>query len=83
VPAEDRGIQISRVEVRAVAQGGCGHWLFGADELVVFMADVASLGHSMSKSTSGASSHRFLLNNRECTTVHYLARQLSVFCKPD
>ena len=56
------GIQISRVEVWAMAEGGCGRWPSGADELVVFMTDVATMGHSMTESTDGVSSHCFLLN---------------------
>ena len=64
-------------------EGGRGRWPFGADELVVFVVDMAAVGHSMSKSIDGVSSHRFLLNKRECVTVPYLARQLSVFYKLD
>jgi hypothetical protein len=64
-----------------VAEGRCGRWPFGTDELIVFVADVATVGHSMSESTSGVRSHRFLLNNRECATIPYLACQLSVFYK--
>jgi hypothetical protein len=64
-----------------VAEGGHGRWPFGADELVVSMMDMAAMGHSVSKSSNDARSHRFLLNNRECMTVPYLARQLSVFYK--
>ena len=66
-----------------MAIGGRGRWPFDIGELIVFMMDVATVGHSTSESTNGARSHRFLLNNRECATVSYLARQLSVFCKPD
>ena len=54
----DHGVQVSRVEVWAMAEGGRGQWPFDADELVVFMADMAIEGHS----TSGVRSHRFLLN---------------------
>jgi len=79
----DSGIQISRVEVRATAEGGRGRWPFDASELMVFMTDVATISHSMSESTDGARSHRFLLNKQECATITYLARQLSVFCKLD
>ena len=79
----DRGIQISRVNVRAMVEGGHGRWPFDADELVVFMVDVAAMGRSMSESTIGVRSHRFLLNKQECATVPYLACQLSVFYKPD
>ena len=46
-----------------------------------FMVHVATVGHSTSESTNGARSHHFLLNNRECTIVLYMARQLLVFCK--
>ena len=83
VSTVDSGIQISRVEVRATAEGGRGRWPFSTDELIVFVADVAAVGHSTSNSIGGARSHRFLLNNRECATVPYLARQLSVFRKLD
>ena len=65
-----------------MTKGERGRWPFDADELMVFMMDVAAMGHSTSESTDGARSHRFLLNNRECATIPYLARQLSVFCKP-
>jgi hypothetical protein len=54
-----------------------------AGELIVFIADVATMGHSTSESTDSVRSHRFLLNNRECATVPYLSCQLSVFCKLD
>ena len=77
------GIQISRAEVWATAEGRRGRWPFDADELIVFMVDVASMGHSASESTSSARSQCFLLNKQECTTVPYLARQLSLFCKLD
>jgi hypothetical protein len=66
-----------------VAYGGCGRWPIGADEPVVFTVDVAAACQSTNESIGGARSHRFLLNNRECATVPYLAHQLSVFCKPD
>jgi hypothetical protein len=56
-----------------MANGRCGNWPSDADELVVFVADVAAMGHSASKSTDGTSSHRFLLNKRECATVPYLS----------
>ena len=79
----DRGVQISSAEVRDATEGRHGRWPFEADELIVFMVDVAAVGHSASESTDGARSHRFLLNNGECATIPYLARQLSVFCKPD
>jgi hypothetical protein len=45
--------------------------------------DVATIGHSVSVTTDGTRSHRFLLNKRDCVTAPYLAWQLSVFCKPD
>ena len=70
-------------EVWVVTTGSCGCWPFDADELVVFMVDVAAMGRSMSESTIGVRSHRFLLNKQECATIPYLARQLLVFCKPD
>ena len=79
----DRRIQFSRVEVWTAAEGGRGRWPFDADELIVFMVDVATVGHSTSESTNSARSHRFILNNRECATIPYPACQLSVFCKPD
>ena len=63
--------------------GGRGRWPISADEPIVFTVDVTATGHSTSESTGGARSHDFLLNNRECATVPYMARQLSVFCKPD
>ena len=65
-----------------MAEGGHGHWPFDADGLKVFVVNVVIVGHSASESTDSARSHRFLLNNQECATVPYLARQLSVFCKP-
>ena len=66
-----------------MTEGRRGRWPFDASELIVFMVDVATVGHSSSEFTDDARSHRFLLNNQECVTVPYLARQLSVFCKPD
>jgi hypothetical protein len=36
---------------------------FDADELIVFIVDVAAGGHSVSEFTVGARSHRFLLNS--------------------
>ena len=75
--------QISRAEVRATAEGGCRVWSFNANELVVFIVNVAAMGHSISEFTDGARSHCFLLNKRECANVPYLARQLLVFCKPN
>ena len=81
--ATNHGTQISRVEVRAMAKSGRRRGPIDVNELIVFMADVAAVGHSMGESTDGARSHRFLLNNRECVTVPYLVRQLSVFHKPD
>ena len=77
------GTQTSVVEVWAMTVGGRGRWPFDAGELIVFTMNVATMGHSASESTNDVRSHRFLLNNRECATVPYLARQLSVFCKPD
>ena len=75
VSAVDCGVQISDVEVWTVAEGGHGRWPSEASELIVFVADVAAMGHSASESTIGARSHRFLLNKRECTTIPYLARE--------
>ena len=66
-----------------MAEGGHGYWPFDTNDLIVFMVGVATAGHSTSEFISDARGHRFLLNNRECTTVPYLARQLLVFCKPD
>ena len=83
VSVVDHGILNSRTKVWATTKGERRRWLFDADELIVFMVDVATVGHSMSESTDGVRSHHFLLNNRECATVSNLARQLSVFCKPD
>jgi hypothetical protein len=77
------GTQISMAEVWAMAVDGHRCWPSDAGELVVFMVDVATVGHSASESSDGAWSHRFLLSNQECMTVPYLACQLSVFCKPD
>jgi hypothetical protein len=51
------------VEVWTVAIGGHGRWPFDAGELIVFIADVATGGHSTSEFTVGARSHRFLLNS--------------------
>ena len=47
-------------EVWVVAMGGHGRWPFDADELIVFVADVAVVGHSTSEFTDNARSHRFL-----------------------
>ena len=58
----DRGIQFSRAKVKTVAESGRGRWPFDADELMVFRMDVATAGHSVSESTDGARSHRFLPN---------------------
>ena len=66
-----------------MVDGERGCWPISTDEPIVFMVDVTAVGHSTSNSIGGARSHRFLLNNRECATVSYLARQLSVFHKPD
>ena len=66
-----------------MAEGGRGPWPFDAGELIVFVADVATVGHYMSESTGSVRSHRFLLYNRECVMGPYLACQLLVFCKPD
>jgi len=54
---------VSMAEAWAVAVGGHGRWPFDAGELIVFAADVATMGHSASESTNGARSHHFLLNN--------------------
>ena len=75
--------QISKVEVWTVADGGRGRWPISTDEPIVFTVDVTTAGHSTSESIGGVRSHRFLLNNRECATVPYLARQLLVFHKLD
>jgi len=69
------------VEVWVTAIGGRRRGPFDTGELVVFMADVAVVGHSLSEFTDGAKSRRFLLNKRECAIAPYLAYQLSVFCK--
>ena len=66
-----------------MVDGERGCWPISTDEPIVFMVDVTIVGHSTSEFTCGARSHRFLLNNRECATVPYLARQLFVFYKPD
>ena len=76
-----RRVLIFGAEVWDVAKGGCGRWPSDAGELIVFVVDVAAVGHSTSESTDGVRSHRFLLNKRECMTLPYLARQLLVFCK--
>ena len=60
----DHRALISRVDVRAMAKGGRGRWPFGVDGLIVFVVDVAVVGHSTSESTSGARSHRFLQQSR-------------------
>ena len=75
--------RISMTEVWVAATGGRGCCPFDVGELVAFAVDVAAKGHSPSEFTGSARSHLFLLNKRECVTVPYLARQLSVFCKPD
>jgi hypothetical protein len=46
-----------------MAESGHRHWPFDVDELIVFVADVATVGHFTSESTNGAMSHHFLLNN--------------------
>ena len=79
----DHGTQISKVEVWTMADGGRGCWPIRADEPIVFMVDVTTMGHSTGEFTGSARSHRFLLNSRECATVPYLARQLSVLQKLD
>jgi hypothetical protein len=83
VSAAGHGTYIFMTEVWAMAIGEHGRWPSDASELIVFTADVATMGHSTSESSDGAWSHRFLLNNQECVTIPYLAHQLSVFCKPD
>ena len=75
--------KISMAEAWVVAMGERGCWPFDANELIIFMVDVAAVGHSTNESTGSARSHRFLLNKRECETVPYLAHQLSVFYKLD
>ena len=49
-------------EVWVVAMDGRGCCPFDADELIVFAADVAAMGHSTSEFTSSARSQCFLLN---------------------
>ena len=66
-----------------MAESGCRRLPFGTDELAGFMVDMTTVGHSVDECTDGVISHRFLLNNQECATISYLARQLSVFCKLD
>ena len=75
--------RISMAEVWVIAAGGHRCWPFDADELIVFAANVATMGHSTSEFTGSVWSHRFLLNKRECATVPYLVHQLLVFCKLD
>ena len=60
-----------------------GSWLVDVGELEVFEADAAVGSRAKSKSDVNAGSHRFLLNDRECATVPYLACQPSVFYKLD
>jgi hypothetical protein len=43
-----------------MVDGGRGRWSVGADELIFFTMDVTTAGHSTSKSTGGARTHRFL-----------------------
>ena len=62
VSSVNHKIQISRVEVWTVAEGKHGRWPSNAGELVVFMADVAAVGHFASESTDAMRSHCFLLN---------------------
>ena len=50
-------------EVWVMAIGGRGRWPFDIGELIVFMMDVATMGHSASEASDRAWSHRFLLNN--------------------
>jgi hypothetical protein len=78
----NHGSQISKVEFWTAAKGGHMRWSFDTNEPIVFMMDVTTAGHTI-KPTNGARSHHFLLNNRECVVVPYLAPQLSVFCKLD
>ena len=54
--------RISMAKVWVVAMGGRGCWPFGASEIVVFVVDVATVGHSTSEFAGSARSHRFLLN---------------------
>ena len=63
VSAVDRWVQIFEAVVWDVAEGGRRRWPSNSSELIVFMADMATVGHSMRESTSDARSHRFLLNN--------------------
>ena len=58
--------RISMAEVWVIAMGGRRCWPFDADELVVFAADVATVGHSTSVFTGSARSHRFLHQLRVC-----------------
>ena len=74
-------VQVPEVKSLAGEKTRSGRWPIGVSELEASEADAAAWGHAKSKSDVSAGSHCFLLNNRECATVPYLARQLSVFCK--
>ena len=75
---------VGRCSIHGTAvEGRRESWPLDAGELIVFVMDVAVVGHSASESTGGVRSHRFLLYNRECVMGPYLACQLLVFCKLD
>ena len=68
-------VQVPEAQSLAGEKTVDGSWPIDAGELEASEADAAAGGCTKS--------HYFILNNRECATVPYLARQLSVFCKPD
>jgi len=46
-----------------MTEGRRGRWPFDASELIVFMVDVATVGHFASESTNDVRSKCFMLNN--------------------
>ena len=82
-PTQAIGHEVQVLEAQGLAEEKIvyGSWPIDVGELEASEADAAAWGHAKSKSDVSAGSHCFLLNNRECATVPYLARQLSVFCK--
>jgi hypothetical protein len=59
-----------------------GRQLVSVDKLEAPKVDVAVRGFTESESDIGAGSHHLLFNDESARLSLYLARQLSVFCKP-
>ena len=66
VSTAGHGTSVSMAEAWAIAIGGHGRWPFNTSEVVVLVMDVTAMGHSVSDSTDGARSHRFLQQSRVC-----------------